>query len=235
MGQNTSDYEEISSKEQNLLAHVPEQADTSDEHPSNYDFKLAYLKIVHGGLVQQLNAYGIVFTLLATVTSVSILQPPGSFDGDHGHIRPSKLVACYLLFASLSFLLACTGLFAVIVGQASLYRPLFFPKPQIQPALIRELTPQRGFDKVSTLKSIIVDNLSRVRRLKTYLGFSLALGMTAYVCGAFAILGPGMRNLCMAAGTVGVSIVILLMEAAMTWRGPALPDDNLGRLQQIIH
>jgi hypothetical protein len=38
------------------------------------DVQLKYLKIVYGALVQQLNSYGIVLTLLAAVTSVAILQ-----------------------------------------------------------------------------------------------------------------------------------------------------------------
>ncbi|KAG0554236.1 hypothetical protein KC19_12G075400 [Ceratodon purpureus] len=216
----------------NPITQSPIQA-TPSQHSSD---DLGYLRIVQGALVQQLNAFGFVLTLLATVTSVAILQPPGSFDGD-GHVRPYRLLACYLLFASLSFLLACTGLFAVIVGQASLYRPGFYPVDSAgsQRLSVQKLTPKEGFDEIPTLKLIVEDNLSRVRRLKTYLGFSLAMGMTAYVCGAFAILGPGQRNLWMAVGTIGVSFVILATEGVMTWRGPALPPTSLARLQQIIH
>lgn len=40
--------------------------------------QLKYLKVVHDTLLQQLNSFGVVFTLLATIAAVAILQPPGT-------------------------------------------------------------------------------------------------------------------------------------------------------------
>ena len=240
--QETSDGDGSSKGEGSPLTQSPVQA-TNSQHPSetiqnsvSKHTVLEYLRITQDALTQQLNAYGIVLTLVAGIMSVAILQPPGGFDSD-GHMRQDKLVSCYLFFASLSFLLACTGLFAVIVGSASLYRPMFFPLPWSHWSSVLECASakQPGFDKISTLESIINYNLSRLPRLKTYLGFSLALGMTAYICGAFSILGSGKRNLWMAIGTIFVSSGILVFEGIMTWIGPALPNDTLARLQQIIH
>jgi len=135
--------------------------------------QLKYLRVVHAALVQQLNSYGLVLTLLAAVTSVAILQPPGSFD--KGHMVPHNLVACFLWFSSVSFLLACTGLMAVIVGSAALFRPWFFPELPPESQLTQAGFGDRitVYDNIVTLGDIIEDNVLRVRRLRVYLALSL--------------------------------------------------------------
>ena len=205
------------------------------------DVQLKYLMIVHAALVQQLNSYGIVLTLLAAVTSVAILQPPGSFD--QGHMLSNGLVTCFLVFSCVSFLLACTGLKAVIIGSAALFRPWFFPEPPSKSQL-KIADAQAGvgnskgtivYDDIDTLGEIIMDNVLRVRRLRIYLALSLGLCMVAFVCGAFAILGPGKRNLYTAIGTIlGGGGLVLVLETGFTLVGPSHPPSWLRTCTKVL-
>lgn len=188
----------------------------------------------HAALAKQLNAYGVLLILLAGAMSVAILQPPGSFDAN-GHIRTTPLVACYLLFASLSFLLACTGLYAVMAGTDTLFDPAFYAAPlQLQsddiPATPKEI--RATSDEIK----IIEDNVFRVKRLKVYLGTSLLFCMTAFALGAFAILGPVSRNWWMAIGTAVFGVLILTFEGLMTWNSPSFEAGTLFiRVKKIIY
>ncbi|KAG0608770.1 hypothetical protein M758_8G130900 [Ceratodon purpureus] len=85
------------------------------------------LKNTHMALHERLNMYGFVFVLLGSISFVSILQPPGGFDND-GHMRSNTLVSCFMFFSTLSFLFTFIGLFGVVVGFLSLFRPAFYLK-----------------------------------------------------------------------------------------------------------
>lgn len=157
-------------------------------------------------------------------------------------MRPSTLVALFIYFSTLSFLLACTGLLAVVVGSCSLYRPRFFEYfenldlklttsnnnlPNNPP---RTLTPNHAeilpevvqFDDLPFLCHIILDNLLRVKRLGFYLGWSLVFTMVAFVCGAFAIVGRQKWDMVMLVGTMAVGGVVVLLEVVRTLAGPTV-------------
>ena len=103
-----------------------------------------FVKSIRKALVKLLSSYGIILTLLASITFVAILQPPGSYDPD-GIVRSSKLVAAFMFFATSSFLLACTGLLTVAAGSAMMLRPSFFP--QFEDIKVPPQThPQHGLD-----------------------------------------------------------------------------------------
>jgi len=87
--------------------------------------KLLFIKGVHEAIVKKFGNFGIILTLLAGITFMAILQPPGTFDGN-GKMRSPVLIGCFLFFSTLSFLLACTGLLVVVAGTASMFRPGFY-------------------------------------------------------------------------------------------------------------
>jgi hypothetical protein len=84
----------------------------------------------------------------------------------------NDLVACFLVFSFVSFLSACTGLMAVLIGSQALFRPWFFPAPPSESQLKDIADAGAGvgynivYDDIDTLKDIITSNVLRVRRLK---------------------------------------------------------------------
>lgn len=202
-----------------LQRHEEETESSEPEEKSRSNVRMR-----HAALAKQLNAYGVLLILLAGAMSVAILQPPGSVDTD-GHIRTTPLVGCYLLFASLSFLLACTGLYAVMAGTDTLFDPAFYA------------AQSDDIPATSTEMQIIKDNIFRVKRLKAYLGTSLLFCMIAFALGAFAVLGPGPRNWWMAIGTVVFGVIVLSFEGLMTLRSPSFKAEKrwLTRLRKIIY
>jgi len=179
------------------------------EAGSTDESKLEFVKNTRKALVELLSSYGIILTLLASITFVAVLQPPGSFEPD-GFVRSSKLVAAFMFFATSSFLLACTGLLTVAVGSAMMLRPRFFKQfeeirvplhthHQIgldgnlhpsQPNHSHEcqpLTADVTYDNLPIMGKIILDNLYRTRRLRIYMGLSLLSCVTAFLCAGFAV------------------------------------------------
>ncbi|KAG0564743.1 hypothetical protein KC19_8G135900 [Ceratodon purpureus] len=104
-------------------------ADSSTQIQEDSDHEV--LKITHKALYERLNMYGFVFVLLGSISFVAILQPPGGFDND-GHMRSNTLVSCFMFFSTLSFLFTFIGLFGVVVGFLTLFRPAFYLKFEIR-------------------------------------------------------------------------------------------------------
>jgi hypothetical protein len=190
--------------------------------------QLEFLENTRKGLVELLSSYGIILTLLASITFVAVLQPPGSFDPD-GFVRSSKLVAAFMFFATSSFLLACTGLLTVAVGSAMMLRPRFFkPFEEIQvpphthhPHKCQPLSP----DVTSIMGKNILDNLYRIRRIRIYMGLSMLSCVTAFLCAGFVVTkssSHGFYSLVAAIVLGGfpflLEIVKIFMRPAFSWR-----------------
>ena len=201
-----------------------------------------FVKSIRKALVKLLSSYGIILTLLASITFVAILQPPGSYDPD-GIVRSSKLVAAFMFFATSSFLLACTGLLTVAAGSAMMLRPSFFPQFEeikvpphthhqnglaasshpSQPNHSHEHqspTPDVTYDELPVMGKIVLDNLYRTRRLRLYMGLSLLSCVTAFLCAGFAVTksrGSGFYSL---VGAIGLGGLPFLLEIVRVFMGP---------------
>ena len=201
------------------------------------------LKLIQHALVERLNAYGVILTVLASVTFVAVLQPPGSFDPNTGYLRSPILVGCFVFFSTLSFIFSCTALFAVVVGVTSLFRPAFFLK--LEATLERSINSNLDSDSSShgkathhlksspsqllgiedtmedlrVLALLLWDNLNRVWRLRVYLMVSLGSCVCAFGCGVFAIVGPEHRNIHLLIGAIGGGLLVLAFEVHRTVKG----------------
>ncbi|KAG0554237.1 hypothetical protein KC19_12G075500 [Ceratodon purpureus] len=118
----------------NRQQRTPGQAVTTQgSHSEIYGVtSRSYIRMRHKALIVQFNSYAVLLVLLAGAMSVAILQPPGSFDTD-GHIR--KGAQLYLFMASMSFLFAIMGLFAVMIVFLNLFRPEFNAPPRTDDTL----------------------------------------------------------------------------------------------------
>lgn len=163
--------------------------------------QVEFIKNTHKALIQQLSHHGIILTLLASITFVVFLQPPGSLD-TNGIVRSSAAVQCFLFFSSVSFMLACTGLLIVGIGSASLLRPKFFYFKNSATKLLQNHTNQDGpetgqkpmnsgeavvYDSVLNLCRILLKHLHRVTRLRWYMTLSFLACVAAFVCAGIAI------------------------------------------------
>jgi hypothetical protein len=179
--------------------------------------------------------YGFVFVLLGSISFVAILQPPGGFDND-GHMRSNTLVSCFMFFSTLSFLFTFIGLFGVVVGFLSLFRPAFYLKIEScasstkfsqsgssSSSLLYNASPSgldnKGMDDLTVMAKLLWDNLERMWRLRIYLIFSLVLIVSAFGCGVFAILGGSNRSTYLLAGAIIVGVVTLVFEVFRTVQG----------------
>ena len=204
------------------------------------EVQLDFVKSIRKAHVELLSSYGIILTLLASITFVAVLQPPGSFDPD-GIVRSSKLVAAFMFFATSSFLLACTGLLTVAVGSAMMLHPRFFPRfeeikvpPHThhengQGAIVHPSqrnhshehqppTPEAIYDELTLMVNIVLDNLYRTRRLHLYMGMSLLFCVTAFLCAGFAITkfrSSGVWNLVAAIILGGLPFPLELVKVFM--------------------
>lgn len=205
----------------------------------DFDVQLKYVKVIRKALVELHGSYGIILTLLASITFVAVLQPPGSFDQD-GIVRSSKLVAAFMFFATSSFLLACTGLLTVAVGSAMMLRPRFFPEfdevevptqngrsvvisRHIQPNHSQERrhpTPVVTYDNLPIMGGIVLDNLYRTRRLRIYMGLSLLSCVTAFLCAGFAVTKSSSSGFYSLVGAIGLGGLPFLLEIVKMFRGP---------------
>lgn len=203
--------------------------------------KLQFIKAVHQAIVNKFTSYGVVLTLLASVTFVTILQPPGSFHdkGNMGYMRSPILVGCSMFFSTLSFLLACTGLLAVMAGTASMFRPGFFLNSDLKfPDFLTEYESksvserdQNGkstskndaeLDDPKELAGLVLGNLHRAWRLRVYLVLSLSSCVVAFVCGAFAVTDwVEKRNGCLLVGAMAVGGVAMVVEVLKSKTGLA--------------
>jgi hypothetical protein len=204
------------------------------------------LKLIQHALVQRLNAYGVILTVLASVTFVAILQPPGSFDPNTGYLRSPILVGCFVFFSTLSFIFSCTALFAVVVGVTSLFRPAFFLKFEatlersssckasnldsdssshgkathhLKSSPSELLGIEDTMEDLRVLALLLWDNLNRVWRLRVYLMVSLGSCVCAFGCGAFAVVGPEHRNIYLLVGAIGGGLLVLAFEVHRTVKG----------------
>lgn len=215
--------------------------------------QLEFVKHTRKALVELLSSYGIILTLLASITFVAVLQPPGSFDPD-GYVRSSKLVEAFMFFATSSFLLACTGLLTVAVGSAMMLRPRFFQQLEeirvpphgldgnlhpthhqielegnlhpSQPNHSHErhpLTPDVTYDNLPVMGKIILDNLYRTRRLHIYMGLSLLSCVTAFLCAGFAVTKSSSSGFYSLVAAIGLGGFPFLLEIVKMFMGPTFP------------
>ena len=217
--------------------------------------QFGFVKSIRKALVKLLSSYGIILTLLASITFVAILQPPGSYDPD-GIVRSSKLVAAFMFFATSSFLLACTGLLTVAVGSAMMLRPRFFPQFEeikvpphthhqnglaasshpSQPNHSHEHqppTPDVTYDALPVMAKIVLDNVYRARRLHFYMALSLLSCVTAFLCAGFAVTksrGSGFYSLL---GAIGLGGLPFLLEIVKVFMGPTFSWRKFGCLHDL--
>ena len=214
----------------------------------DFEVQLDFLKYTRKALVQLLSSYGIILTLLASITFVAVLQPPGSFDPD-GFVRSSKLVAAFMFFATSSFLLACTGLLTVAVGSAMMLRPRFIehvgfevirvpPHAHHQIGLDGNLHPDQPnhsyelypvtsddvtYDNLPVMGKIILDNLYRTRRLRIYMGLSLLSCVTTFLCAGFAVTKSSSSGFYSLVAAIGLGGFPFLLEIVKMFMGPTFP------------
>ena len=223
---------------------------------SDFEVQLEFVKNTRKALVELLSSYGIILTLLASITFVAVLQPPGSFEPD-GFVRSSKLVAAFMFFATSSFLLACTGLLTVAVGSAMMLRPRFFKQfeeirvplhthHQIgldgnlhpsQPNHSHEcqpLTADVTYDNLPIMGKIILDNLYRTRRLRIYMGLSLLSCVTAFLCAGFAVTKSSSHGFYSLVAAIVLGGFPFLLEIVKMFMGPAFSWRNVCSLHNRI-
>lgn len=217
--------------------HVPLQTKLHIKLSGRCILQVKFLKYVHSALVKQLNAYGIVLTLLVSITFVGFLQPPGSFN-DKGEARFNHLTTFFFCFVSLSFLLAGTGLLTVLVGSATLLRPLVFSQIRSSftnpsDSCTRFHAPDEGHAMPSDLKilwMVVLTNVYRVRRLEYYVGFSLGTCVAAFLCAGLALAPSNLTHTYPIVIAFGVGGVVFVLETLRTLMPVCLQQPHVNSL-----
>ncbi|KAG0613354.1 hypothetical protein M758_6G096900, partial [Ceratodon purpureus] len=208
----SSDKIEVENGESSRSPQSPRSASNGSAHHLAKDSDLAtdrkftkdefeFMKSVHQALIQQLSTHGIILTLLASITFVVFLQPPGNLESA-GIVRSKTTVQWFLCFSSVSFMCACAGLLIVWIGSASLLRPKFFDFEDFTEKFLQKRTNQDGpelagrvvdaregflFDSIPVLCKILQKNLHRVKRLRMYMALSFTACIAAFICAGLAI------------------------------------------------
>lgn len=177
-------------------------------------FQLKFLKSAQKALVELSNIYGVGLTLLASITFMGFLQPPGAFTVD-GYARSTLWIHCFFSFNSLSFFLAMVGIGKTILG------------PCLQSGKIYVDLTNEDESKAILLFLYTIDLRRTSRRIGIYLALSLITCTGGFVSAGFAVLGPNFTHKLPILIAVVVSLALLMLE-------PMLPFFHIANPGSII-